>query len=756
MVRVEKLIVIWLLIILILTAIYSHEIVFAQTRGPRTEDLVINFYGDIGAAYNALKAGVIDIVGYEITRDQYADAVTDPDIVVGPVGDRGKYQFDLNNNYTATDLNDGRRNPCSYVDFRRGIAFCVDKDLIVDTFCEGFADRIDQPLAYMQRGWRNTSYWYEDGTYPYEYNLISASAAFDAAGFVQGSESNPNYDSGVPGSAPNLRIHPEKGSTMNLLEVCVRIDDTRMLEAGRALCDALRLVGIPVNQIEADSSILYPKVMDNFNYQVYTGGWSPGRFPGISAFSLYHSSQYFLGGANYVTGNDSLGNPAHPTLDAYLYGARYPNNYSEALDFARKAFGQHIEKCVTIELFSAKSYWGWSSDLLGVVNAEGCGLENGYTFMNAYKIDGSPIRYGLRNPPNAMNKIYSAWYYDYQCLDRMDLYGGLEVPPYDYSNIQAGFVSNWTMGTYQDPDDSENKTVVTWTIQNDAWFVEPVTGNPLEQVNVTHLYASIWLHLQAEPLISTCPYCLYNIKTLRMKDPFTLEFYWNDKSYWNIYHIAKCVHSFNWFSKGTISLTVTETLTADEVTGYLSCTHPVFYVLSVETQGGEPLLAGIDYDIYGTGTQFCDWPCADVRILNEAYLGANISLTYLALDFAGGYYTGGAPWQESFEGAGIYYAVDFMPGAGGYLSLKRNPYYLIETPPLGEVDFVKKTTGCYKVDIFDVVMAATAYGSQGVSEPDSNWLAGADLAYPGGQIDIFDIVTVASNYGTVWDCYPSI
>lgn len=78
----------------------------------------------------------------------------------------------------------------------------------------------------------------------------------------------------------------------------------------------------------------------------------------------------------------------------------------------------------------------------------------------------------------------------------------------------------------------------------------------------------------------------------------------------------------------------------------------------------------------------------------------------------------------------------------------------METPIIGELDFVKKGNGCYKFDIFDIVIAATAYGSQGVEIPDPNWLPGADLAYPAGQIDIFDIVTVASNYGTEWDCYP--
>jgi len=742
--KVEKPLITCLTAILILIMSFSYEPVLAQTNGPREEDLIIKFYSNIEQAYSALKDGSIDIIGYELTLDLYLDAINDSNIVLAPVGDKRMYEFDINNNYTATDLNDGRRSPTNYLDFRKGIAYCVDKDLVVDTFCGGFADRIDQPMAYMHRGWRNQSYWYEDGTYPYECNLVQASAAFDAAGFVQGSDPNPDYDAGVPGSVPNLRIHPDKGTTMNLLEVCCRSDDARRLEAGRALCDALRLVGVPVNQIEADSSVLYPKILDNFDYNVYTGGWSLGRFPGVSAFGLYHSSQYGSGQLNYVTGVGQNGDPNYPKLDELLEVARFPDNHTEAVSTTKNAMGYFTEECITIPLFSAKSFWAWSSDLLGVVNSDRFSPVNDYSLMNAYKVDGSSIRVGLKTPPNAMNKYFSMWYYDFQCLDRMNLYTGLDVPPYDLSIDQAGYILNWTTSTYIDPDDSMEKTVITQTYRDDAWFVEPVTGNQLEQINATHLYASIWLEMQ----YGRWTYRTMNIKTLRMKSPYTIEIYWRDRSYWNTY-MSVSLSSFNWLRKGTLSQMITEPLTADAVTGFVSCTAPVFYVLSAESDGS-PLAVGVDYDIYTTTD--LKYPYVDVRIINEEYLGANINITYLAVDDAFGYFPGGLPWQDAFEGAGMYYAVDFVPDFGGHLALKRNPFFFMETPPLGEINFHKKPDGCYKVDIFDVVMAVSAYGSQGISVPDAHWVPGADLAYPGGQIDIFDIITIASKYGTEWDC----
>lgn len=745
MVRADKLIFTWLPIILILSTIYSHEVAFVQTKDPREEDLIIKFCSNIEAAYVSLKAGDIDIIGYDLTPDLVEDAQTDSNIVLSPVNTwLGMYQLDINNNYTMPSQQN-IRSPTNYKGFRQALACLVDKDTIVQVHCEGYAYRIDQPIGYGNRGWRNESYWYEDGTYPYKYNFMTAAATFDGAGFVQGSDSNPDYNTGVPGSAEYLRIHPETGTTMDLLEVCVRSDDDRRLQAGRDLCDNLRLLGIPVNQVEADTSVLYPKVMDNFDFHVYTGSWSGGRFPGPTIYGLYHHDSYVLGGANYITGVQQNGEPNYPILNEMLKTACFPDDYDEAASTTKKALGYLVEECITISLFSPRSFWASRANVLGIVNAESQGLENSYTFLNAFKDDGSPIRYGLKTPPNAFNKVYSTWFYDHQVLKRMDLYTSKDIPPYDFSSNQGGYILNWSINSWVDPDDALTKTKITQTHRSDAWFVEPVTGNQLEHVNATHHYTSIWYDYQLSD--SWNHDNVADIKTMRIIGPNTIEIYWNISSYWTMYQGATYLKSFNWWSKGTLSQTTHESLIANISTGFVTCTDPVFYVLNASVEG-TPLQHGIDYDIYMDP----DGPHnADVRIMNALYFNKTVDLTYLATYDAHGFYPSGLPWQDCFEGAGMYYTTDFAPPS--YIAMKRNPYYPMKTPLLGEVDFVKKDNGCYKIDIFDVVIAATTYGSQGVGVPDSDWFAGADLAYPGGQIDIFDVVTVASNYGKEWDCY---
>ena len=94
-----------------------------------------------------------------------------------------------------------------------------------------------------------------------------------------------------------------------------------------------------------------------------------------------------------------------------------------------------------------------------------------------------------------------------------------------------------------------------------------------------------------------------------------------------------------------------------------------------------------------------------------AYTGGvrTITVTYLGKGDNLGYTIGNQPWDQSLEGHDLFYITDHTPGAGGNVTLKRNPRFWMETPLLGEVDFIRKPNGCFKIDIFDVVMAASAY-----------------------------------------------
>jgi hypothetical protein len=86
------------------------------------------------------------------------------------------------------------------------------------------------------------------------------------------------------------------------LKIKVRSDHSPRLQAGRLVYEALRKLGVPCDVQEGPGSVLYPLVMVDLNYHLYTSQWSGGRFPSRRLYNLYHSVNAFPGGSNYVTG----------------------------------------------------------------------------------------------------------------------------------------------------------------------------------------------------------------------------------------------------------------------------------------------------------------------------------------------------------------------------------------------------------------------------------------------------------------------
>ncbi len=92
----------------------------------------------------------------------------------------------------------------------------------------------------------------------------------------------------------------------------------------------------------------------------------------------------------------------------------------------------------------------------------------------------------------------------------------------------------------------------------------------------------------------------------------------------------------------------------------------------------------------------------------------------------------------------------------------------METPPLGEVDFVwysggldearridinrAPRHGCYRVDVSDLGLVEEALGSQGTGVPDANWFPGADVAPDGGVVDASDVNVIMDHWQESWGC----
>jgi hypothetical protein len=748
-----------LLTMAILMSVAIFPIPIFADQGPKTEDLVINFRSDVQAAYADLKTGVCDLVGYEIQRLQYEDAINDPNVVLAGVGDYGMYEVDINSNCTIPTYPD-RTSPTHYREVRQAAAFCVDKDTVIDTFCAGFAQRIDQPVAAPSPGWMNDSMRTCDtcAGYPYEYNTAAASTLLTDNGWTEGTTPNPYYDAAFPGSTQFMRVYPpgheNAGADVDPLVIYCRSDDLRRLETGRMLYRAFRKLGMPMDVHEVPSAVSYDPVMGDFDYHFYTGGWGLGRFP-TYVYGLYHSIWYFPYGSNYVTGYNCTGGINYPKLDRLSEDLYYAATFGDAIAACKSAVGYFTEECITIPLWSSLSYWAYSAELMGVVNMVGAGPENGYSFMNAYKTDGSAIVESIIAAPTQMNVLYSSWYYDRQVEDRISLYGGMDTPPYLRVRDQGGFVQDWYVDTWDDGGTTKSK--VTYWLRNDAYFVEPTTGAQQENVNMTSWLMSAFIqYALTDCWLSSAynPDCHHFV----VLDPYCVEVYYDDLSYWMTYDCG-----------GAMLPPAVWLQNSGPLTEYVADEQH-----TMDTPGTVPLAIGpgiayfdeVRYDATVL-TEFVDynWIQGEL-VISAAHTGGTVHVDYWRIVDCHGYWPGGVSWPATnriIEGAGSHYLVGYTPGIGGSASMKRNPYYYMETPPEhSEIDFwwewgpfdedrridVNRCPrlGWYEVNLADMDYVRQAYDSQGTGIPDWNWFPGADLAEAGGHIESYDAASVVGNW----------
>jgi hypothetical protein len=713
-------------------------------QGPREDDLQMFFYTDVLASYAALEAGEVDIVGFDIQEPIYIDAITNPNVALAPVDDMGMYEIDINNNWTIPSY-PGMRAPTTYTEFRQAMSFMVDKDLVVDTFCGGFAARIDQPIAPPTPGWMNASN--SGANFPYEYDPAAGSALLDSAGWTNGSTPNPYYDPAFPGSTTTIRTYPpghsKAGLDLDDVIVYIRTDDPRRFQAGRHFYENARKVGIPMDVTEAPSSGCYPAVMDQHDYHFYTGGWGLGRFP-TYVYPLYHTDFYVLSGPNYVNGFDDTGNPIHPILNQMLYDVYYADTFSQALTNCQGAMGRWVDLAVTIPLFGARAYWVYSTELLGTVNMDSYAYDQNLFFTNVYKTSGEPIKWAVITPPNQLNIMYSSWTYDFQCLNRIYDYGGFDLPPYNIAADQPGWVLDWFADTWVDPDDSETKAKNFKSFRTDNYFVG-TDGSQLGQILADDYLFSVYVQY-ALGVDAWSWSDVQDLKTLNKVNDTYVELYYDARSYWLYTACSPAILPRSiWLNESYgLCQNVVTTFVVDT-----NLTTPGGLGIGHNPPNGPVWVNSITGSVSGVLTEWVDykWELGDFVIETALVSGETVTVDWWMADDSTGYTLGDNAWELVTVGGGLYYATGFSQGLGGFFTAKGNPFYYFETPVLGEVDFVWESGGYYEVTIFDVVKAAGAYGAQGTAVPDSNWFPGADLAPPGGVIDIFDIVTIAGKYG---------
>ncbi len=784
-----------ILSVLMLVSLYPVK----ADRGTRT-NLDITWYVNTDSAYTALKADEVDMIQWSLTLEQKVEVEANPDLQLGAFSENGLWEFDLNNEPTIPDYPTSL-SPTSVLKVRQAIACLVDKTYIVQSILGGFGVRLDAPICFPQTvGWVDPSVvsfdWDNDAIinatedqYPYKYSISDAVDYLADLGF------NDTDDNGYLNYPDDPMWLDKAGNDTTLmpLKICIRNGDAPRLQCGRLLVSQLEgaaavpgdsalanhpqwavrgLVGGDFDTTdalwEAGRPVLKPIVMEQFNYHVYTGGWSFGRYPTYQ-FSLFHSMFHYPSGPNYLAGAG-----IHPAYDLILEDLYYAANVGDAQAASKAATVYHVTNVVNIPLWSFTSFVAWRKELAGVVNMKGVGTVNDYTFLNAWRVKTTePLRFACVSSWDILNVMYSQWYFEYALLDRV--YNGLiNANPYDLAIDLPWGAQDWEVGTWTDPRTGTDKTTVTYWLNKGQGCAGPENGTFSGNFSAIDYMFSCWYNYAYDDDWQWSSFMDINhierdyFPNGTLHDPFKVKVYFDDVSMWFVYApIYPMMGPANILrpllcSEGSTSFTGADLV--ESPPGYFEYGFTADKVVLVKyaTKNGANMTEGVDYYIragYDTFTHNVFVPMTAFAPGDQIF----IKYYYAIYDGAGGLYIGGNlgyDWEDTMYAYGYAYPLSI---SGTNAALNKNPYYFMEMVPKGEIDFryyfkagTKPRSGNYKIDILDVVKCTGAYSTKGDQAFNELYLAGADIDDNDlCHIGILDLVTITGKYANTWGKPPA-
>jgi ABC-type transport system substrate-binding protein len=448
----------------------------------------------------ALEAGDLDINDWPLSKEWIDRWATNPDITMMSYAEIGMNILDMNNQRWPTGVTMPREyDPCSgtykhYYDdggtpgvvdtwddvaaeFRKAICHLTDKDAMIRDVVEGYGYKMETAIPFPALGGFTDYGDLAAKGLIYEYDSCTAADILDAAGFWEGASLNPYYDLEFPCSAVFNRTDPRYGGDLEPLEFYIRADDPERTAAGIMIRDNLRKMGIPVNDHIVHKSPCYEAVMVEYDYHLYTGWWQ------LSAdvdflYWLWSSEMYY--GGNQTSHYDGIG--WSPNYDGFCN-----HEFDDAAELiltaltaaevkAATLYAQEVMQtfCHSCPLWCSAAFKAYRTGWEGVVNMEGYGVNNAWTFMNMYNPGDDTIDYGLMSNLEGPQVITAQWYWDHEVTDYV--YDPLiDLNPYHFVEDVGFLAEDWETGLWA------GGMYCKFTLKDGATFHD---GSPVEVYDV--------------------------------------------------------------------------------------------------------------------------------------------------------------------------------------------------------------------------------------------------------------------------------
>jgi peptide/nickel transport system substrate-binding protein len=410
------------------------SVIPARAAGPQTGTLLIHIYYQPDIENADLEKGILDINDWPLSSEWISKFAKMPDkITLREYTEIGMMEFDLNNQKWPTGwpgFFDPKGDPHYNASwhFRRAIAHLTNKDRIVTDILKGYGYKLTTPLVPALKMYERP------GLTDYQYSRDAALAELAAGGFY--------YEGG---------LWMWGGEPLPKLKIYIRLDDPNRMTAGQYLVEELRAIGFTDAQLDVkitERAVCYQYVMVLYDYHIYTGGWSLSADPDY-LYDLW-SSEYYIGwGAPLVGWAPNYPGFCHHDFDYWAGKLKYSSTPEEAMEASWKATEIFLQMEPIVPLWSAAAVKAYKAGSTGVVNINGYGVDNGYTFlrMAGKAAEDGKIDYGFKSEPEALHVICSQWLWDWNVIGLV--YDSLiGRNPFDLSKFVGWLATEWTVGTW--------------------------------------------------------------------------------------------------------------------------------------------------------------------------------------------------------------------------------------------------------------------------------------------------------------------